>query len=150
MVKNIFQWPPLAIIYINNKKKNLNVHCMVYRPSQGHKVTLGSTRNIQCTTPNQFPTKEILWVVLISNNMARNIHHEWCVSRTLSSKSHWDRASEGQPTGCHVGCSFHKEIWLNHAQYMYFIQPKKKKVVPTHRQHKVAQLAACSWWPCSA
>ena len=30
---------------------------MVYRPSQGHKVTLGSTRNIQCTTPNQFPKK---------------------------------------------------------------------------------------------
>ena len=101
---------------------------MVYRPSQGHKVTLGSTRNIQCTTPNQFPKTEILGVVLISNDMARNIHQGWCVSRTLSSKSHWDRASEGQPTGCHVGCSFHKEIWLNHAQYMYFIQPKKRKL----------------------
>ena len=100
---------------------------MVYRPSQGHKVTLGSTRNIQCTTPNQFPKKETLWAVLISNDMARNRHHESCVSRTLSSKSHSDRASEGQPTRCHIGCSLHKEIWLNHAQYMYFIQPKKKK-----------------------
>ena len=44
---------------------------MVYRPSQGHKVTLGSTRNIQCTTPNQFPKKETLRAVLISNDMGK-------------------------------------------------------------------------------
>ena len=33
--------------------KGKPVHCMVYLPSNGHIVTLGSTRNMQCSTPSQ-------------------------------------------------------------------------------------------------
>ena len=48
---------------------------MVYPPSNGHIVTLGSTRNIQSTAPNQYSLSEIMGAVLISNDMARNRHH---------------------------------------------------------------------------
>ena len=53
---------------------------MVYLPSNGHIVTLESTRNIQNTTPNQCSQSKTLGAVLISNDMARNRHHGWCVS----------------------------------------------------------------------
>ena len=150
---------------------------MVYLPSHGHRVTLGSTRNIQSTTPNQYSHSEILGAVLISNDMARNRHHEWCVSRTLSSQKPL-RQSQWGPTHwvsrwigtCKADSLSQYNLKLSQvlnllslvvpyalltikswdSKQNFRLTIRIKQVLLTHTQYKAAQFVTCWSWPCLA
>ena len=105
---------------------------MVYLPSNRHLVTLGSTRNIQSTTLNQCSQSKTLEAVLISNDMARNRHHGWCVSEDTqlltATKTEPVRAN---PLGVTLDSNTKKKIHFPMGWWK-----RKKKTPKNHNKNK--------------
>ena len=137
-------------IYINNKKKKFK--CPLYGLSPQSRSQSDSGKHKEYTMYYTKPVP-INWDTRGSFDLQRHgkehTSRVMCLKDTQLQKPL--RQSQWGPTHWMSRWMFFSQRNMTKSCTVHVLYTaKKKKVVPTHRQHKVAQLAAYSWWPCSA